>query len=115
MHHNYSHAARAIGLGLSILCLAPYPVSASQVQESSFTLREELVIGDDEDAPAEYLFYYPQIVRTDSDGNIYVNDARRADVRVFDASGQYLITIGRRGKGARRNAGDRRDACGCGR
>jgi len=69
------------------------------VQESSFTLREELVIGDDEDAPAEYLFYYPQIVRTDSDGNIYVNDARRADVRVFDASGQYLTTIGRRGKG----------------
>ena len=72
------------------------PVSA---QELSFTLVEQLVLGDDEEAPAEYLLAFPERVRTDSKGRIYVKDRRRADVRVFDASGQYVTTIGSRGEG----------------
>jgi len=99
MNQRLSHAARTIGLGLAILCLGPSPVVAGQTQESTFTIREQLILGDDEEASAEYLFYFPEWVRTDSRDNIYVKDARRADVRVFDASGQYLATIGRRGKG----------------
>ena len=70
-----------------------------QAQELSFTLHEQLIIGDDEEAPSEYLFYYPEIVRTDSQGNIYVKDATSADVRVFDANGRYVTTVGKRGEG----------------
>lgn len=65
----------------------------------SFTLIEQLVIGDDEDAPNEYLFTVPELVRTDSKGYIYVHDRGRADVLVFDESGQYITTVGRRGEG----------------
>ena len=72
---------------------------AAQAQELSFTLIEQLVIGDDEDAPAEYLFTFPELVRTDSKGYIYVHDRHRADVRVFDESGQYVTTVGKRGEG----------------
>ena len=96
MHPN---PARAALLGLTLLCVNAGPVAAGQAQESSFTLREQLVIGNDEDAPAEYLFYFPEFVRTDSQGNIYVKDARRADVRVFDANGKFVTTIGSRGEG----------------
>ena len=81
-----------LAIGASMLVTA-------QAQTLSFTLREHLVIGDDEEAPSEYLFYYPEIVRTDSRGNIYVKDARSAAVRVFDANGQYVTTVGKRGEG----------------
>ena len=92
---------------LTVLCdefCAALVIGASmlatvQAQELSFTLHEQLIIGDDEEAPSEYLFYYPEIVRTDSRGNIYIKDARRADVRVFDANGRYVTTVGKRGKG----------------
>ena len=82
----------ALAIGASVLVTV-------QAQELSFTLHEQLIIGDDEEAPSEYLFYYPQIVRTDSRGNIYVKDARSADVRVFDANGRYVTTVGKRGEG----------------
>ena len=72
---------------------------SAQAQEMSFTLIEQLVIGDDENAPAEYLFSVPELIRTDSKGYIYVHDRRRADVRVFDESGQYVTTVGKRGEG----------------
>ena len=54
-------------------------LASVQAQKLTFTLHEHLIIGDDEEAPSEYLFYYPQIVRTDSQGNIYVKDARSAE------------------------------------
>ena len=86
-------------LGLAVHVIAASPVAAIQPQEMSFTIHERLIIGDDEDAPSEYLLTYPDLVRTDSPGNIYVKDEKRVDVRVFDASGQYLTTIGKRGEG----------------
>ncbi|MDE2827386.1 MAG: 6-bladed beta-propeller [Bacteroidota bacterium] len=82
----------ALAIGASVLVTV-------QAQELSFTLHEQLIIGDDEEAPSEYLFYYPQIVRTDSQGNIYVKDLKSADVRVFDANGRYVTTVGKRGEG----------------
>ena len=87
---------------LSILCIAAaslWPFSAARGQTLTFTLEEQLIIGDDEDASAEYLFAGPKVVQTDSRGHIYVSDLRRADVRVFDGSGRYLSTIGKRGEG----------------
>ena len=91
--------ARAALLSLTLLCVNAGPVATGQAQESSFTLREQLVIGDDEEAAAEYLFYYPELVRTDSQGNIFVKDARRADIQVFNAAGEFVTVIGRKGEG----------------
>ena len=70
-----------------------------RAQELSFTLVEQLVIGDDIEQSSEYLFTAPELVRTDSKGNIYVHDRRREDVRVYDFGGRYLTTIGKRGEG----------------
>ena len=84
---------------LVALALVPCILAPASAQELSFTLVEQLVLGDDEEAPAEYLLTFPERVRTDSKGRIYVKDRRRADVRVFDASGQYVTTIGSRGEG----------------
>ena len=70
-----------------------------QAQKLAFTLHEHLIIGDDEEAPSEYLLHYPEIVRTDSQGNIYVKEAFSAAVLVFDANGRYVTTVGTRGEG----------------
>ena len=93
------NANRALRQFFATLVLGASILATAQAQELSFTLHEQLIIGDDEEAPSEYLFYYPQIVRTDSRGNIYVKDARSADVRVFNANGRYVTTIGKRGEG----------------
>ncbi len=84
---------------LVTLALAIGMLSSAQAQRLSFTLTEQFVIGDEEQAPVEYLFLTPEFVRTDSKGKIYVHDRRSADVRVFDSSGRYFTTIGRRGAG----------------
>ena len=83
-------------------------LAPAQAQELTFTLVEQFVIGDDEEASAEYLLSFPKMVRTDSKGNIYVKDERRMDIRVFDATGQYVTTIGKRGEGP----GEMRDLIG---
>ena len=93
------NANRALRRICAALAIGASMLATVQAQELSFTLHEQLIIGDDEEAPSEYLFYYPEIVRTDSRGNIYIKDARRADVRVFDANGRYVTTVGKRGKG----------------
>ena len=89
----------ALARCLAALVISVGVLASTQAQELAFTLVEKLVIGDDEEAPAEYIFSNPDQVRTDSKGNIYVRDERRADVRVFNASGQYVTTIGKRGEG----------------
>ncbi len=70
----------ALRQAVVMLVIGAGMLATVQAQELSFTLNEHLVIGDDEDAPAEYLFSYPELIRTDSQGNIYVRDARRTDV-----------------------------------
>ncbi|MYD57461.1 MAG: hypothetical protein F4246_10665, partial [Rhodothermaceae bacterium] len=93
------NANRALRRICATLAIGACMLVTAQAQELSFTLHEQLIIGDDEEAPSEYLLHYPQIVRTDSQGNIYVKDARSADVRVFDANGRYVTTVGKRGEG----------------
>jgi len=67
-------------------------------QEPLFTLEEELSIGGDDDRE-EYIFIEIQRVAIDDHGNIYVLDRRGAHIKVFDNTGTYLRTIGRRGQG----------------
>ncbi|MDW7761740.1 MAG: 6-bladed beta-propeller [Acidobacteriota bacterium] len=61
-------------------------------------LREELSLGGP-DAEGDYAFVQIRGVAVDNDGTIYVLDRRDAHIRVFDASGQYVRTIGRKGQG----------------
>ncbi|MDH4272368.1 MAG: 6-bladed beta-propeller, partial [Candidatus Aminicenantes bacterium] len=47
----------------------------------------------------EYVFSRVGGIDVDDDGNVYAIDSSSAHIRVFDASGQYLWTIGRKGQG----------------
>jgi hypothetical protein len=51
------------------------------------------------DGPDEYLLARVSGARRLSDGSIVVANAQTADLRLFDAEGRHLRTIGRRGKG----------------
>lgn len=86
-------------LSCCVLVASIWTQTSIRAQDLSFTLAEQLVIGDDIEQSSEYLFTAPELVRTDSKGNIYVHDRRREDVRVFDFGGRYLKTIGKRGEG----------------
>jgi len=65
----------------------------------SVSLQSVLIIGDDENAPPETLLGRPKDVRTDSRGTIYVSDLLAGGVKVFNAAGDYVRTIGQRGQG----------------
>lgn len=84
-----------------LLLLAPslltLPCSA-EAQEISVSFEQQLALGDDEDAPKEYLFGGPQYIRTDTEGRIYVATQSNS-IRIFSPEGEYLKTVGRQGKG----------------
>lgn len=61
-------------------------------------LREELSIGGP-DAQGDAAFGPTRSVVVDDSGAVYVLDQQDADVKVFNASGKYLRTIGRKGQG----------------
>lgn len=92
---------RLLLVSVVLLCVrAPQGFGQVDVEPSDqFELTEVLSIGDDEDAPLEYLFSSPQRVRTDADGRIYVAELRTDSVRVFGPNGDYLGALGRSGEG----------------
>jgi len=51
------------------------------------------------DQSLEYQFGEPVAVRTDQEGLIYVADRGSMEVKVFDSDGQYIKSIGGRGRG----------------
>lgn len=61
-------------------------------------LKEELSIGGAA-AEGDYAFAQVRQVAVDDAGAIYVLDDQASHVKVFDASGDYLRTIGRKGQG----------------
>ncbi len=60
--------------------------------------KEELSIGVEE-GDENYMFGGRVYFNTDDEGNIFVNDWDRKRIQKFDPQGQYLLTIGRRGRG----------------
>lgn len=62
------------------------------------TLVPEISIGELE-GPEEYLFGRIGSLAVDEDHNVYVFDTQAFEVRVFDATGTYLETLGREGEG----------------
>lgn len=74
------------------------PVEGIWGPSDAWTVEEVLSVGSIEGAPA---YQFGQIVGVDVDtnGNVYVADQQAQEVRVFDAGGAYLRTIGRPGSG----------------
>ena len=62
-------------------------------------LEEDLKIGQSESGPQEYFLSLPTQVCVDKQGNIYVADYYLSKIRVFDSTGTYMTSIGRKGKG----------------
>lgn len=67
-------------------------------REDIFNLEKELVIGEEKKAD-EYMFSQVADVGVDNEENIYVLDLKDAHIMVFNKSGEYLRTIGKRGQG----------------
>ncbi|MBE3111010.1 MAG: 6-bladed beta-propeller [Acidobacteria bacterium] len=61
-------------------------------------LKEDLSLGGPE-AQGDYAFSQIRTFIVDDAGSIYVLDQQSSHVKVFDASGKYLRTIGRQGQG----------------
>lgn len=51
------------------------------------------------DGPEEYLFGSIWSIAVDGDRNVYVFDEQAHDIRVYDATGAYVETLGGRGEG----------------
>lgn len=74
------------------------PAEGMWADGEGWTVVEELSIGSLEGEPA-YQFGQIGGVDVDASGNVYITDAQAMEIRVFDASGAYLRTIGAPGGG----------------
>lgn len=74
------------------------PAHGSWSADDVWTVSEEVRIGG-LDAPVESQFGQVVSIDVDAEGRIYVADQQAADIRVFDADGSWLRTIGRPGSG----------------
>ncbi len=71
---------------------------SGSVWQAEATLVPEVSIGE-LDGPDELLFGWIRSIAVDDDHNVYVFDDQAQEVRVFDSAGQYVETLGRRGRG----------------
>jgi len=65
--------------------------------EVTLELEKDLVIGDDQDEHS--LFYYKTSIRVDRPGNIFVWDPNSFRIQMFDKTGKFVRTIGKKGEG----------------
>ena len=84
---------RALLLCLLLIC----PTLAAQQLRVRFT--QVFAIGDDEDAPAEYLLAGPRAVAVDSRHRLYVADGINPEIRLYDHDGTFIRRVGARGQG----------------
>ena len=63
----------------------------------TWSLRETVRIGNGDEGPTS--FSWIKGLDEDASGHVYVYEQSTQDIRVFDANGQHLRTIGRRGSG----------------
>ncbi|GAH67513.1 unnamed protein product, partial [marine sediment metagenome] len=66
--------------------------------EDVFSLEEELSIGKAE-GREEYMFSEIESIAVDNEGRIYVFDYKEKNVKIFDKSGEFIKTFGRKGQG----------------
>ena len=66
--------------------------------KTKLVLIKELTIESDEKNP-EQMFYHASPIKADTDGNIYVEEVENGTIKKFSPQGDYLFTIGRKGRG----------------
>jgi len=78
----------------------PHVMNPAAPRDGVATLQlEELWrLGGNSESDDEF-FGVVTAVRTDAEGNVYLLDSQLSEVKVFDADGAYLRTIGREGEG----------------
>jgi hypothetical protein len=65
----------------------------------SLAFNEELVIGNNENAPREQWLAMPVQIQTNSAGKIYIADIRLNAIQIYDKKGNYVQTLGQQGNG----------------
>jgi hypothetical protein len=87
--------------GVALVALASALAACEQATERAsaptWTLRETVRIGSGDEGPTS--FSWIKGLAEDSSGQVYVYEQSTQDIRVFDATGQHVRTIGRRGSG----------------
>lgn len=86
--------------GLAPICIAVLAGCAGAGAESrlpEWQVEHELTIGGEEDGPRS--FSDIRSFAVGDDGSVYLLEAQEHEVRVFDASGDFLRAIGRQGQG----------------
>ena len=68
------------------------------VGEDAFILEAELSIGGAE-GKGEYLFSELGDIAVDDEERIYVLDSKEAHIKIFDSTGKYIKTFGKKGQG----------------
>jgi hypothetical protein len=72
-------------------------LKAPMLGEDVFSLEEELSIGEAEERE-EYIFSEIRDIAVDEESRIYVLDSKESHIRVFNTNGEYIKTIGKKGK-----------------
>ena len=91
-------AATFVVLGGALTsCTAPGDTPGDTPVVPEWTLRETLRIGDGDEGPTS--FSWIKGIAEDADGQLYVYEQSTQDIRVFNAAGAHVRTIGRRGSG----------------
>jgi hypothetical protein len=67
-------------------------------KEPILSLKEDFAIGGAQ-AKGEYALALPRSLAVDKAGDLFILDVKESCIRVFDHSGKYLKTIGRKGQG----------------
>lgn len=70
----------------------------SQISKS-ITLKQQLIIGKDENGDPNHIFYKPRCVTRDEKGNIYLLDSGNYRIQVFDNEGKFRLSFGKKGEG----------------
>lgn len=84
---------------LIIRCNGNTDSQSKELKKFSLVFKEELVIGNNIDAPQEQLLAMPVQIQTDNTGKIYVADIRLGAIQIYDQEGNYIQTLGRQGRG----------------
>jgi len=78
--------------------LALFPVAATDARaQAEWRLVEELRIGGEEEGPASFSSISGLAVAPD--GRLFILERSTQDIRIFDASGRHVKTVGRTGSG----------------
>ncbi|MBA4316988.1 MAG: hypothetical protein C0412_01165 [Flavobacterium sp.] len=74
-------------------------ISGIKAQNLNIKFEEVWTIGNNDNAPAEYLFTKPGILKIDNSGNIYLVDDDRNSILKYDKNGKFIKKYGRLGSG----------------